>query len=249
MSKNQNMISKKAFAIWAFWILLSPAVFAQTAQELINQGDSLFSMGKFTESFEQYEKLDQEYLQSSPSMLLKMAYIKEGLGDMASTLYYLNRYALETRDRSTFEYMESTAKKSELSGYAFGDLELVMSFVYSFQQEVALLMLLVGTLILLWMVVKKRKNPEQPLHIEGIALTLLLACIFYWVNYMQVSQRGIIFQNHTYLMAAPSAAADVVEIVPKGHRLKIKGKKDIWYKVEWKDQVVYLKENQVRLIP
>jgi uncharacterized protein YgiM (DUF1202 family) len=64
---------------------------AAETRELV-KADSLFEQKKYTESFDLYEQiLDEEQL-ASPKMLLKMAFIKEGLGDYSRALYFLNVY-------------------------------------------------------------------------------------------------------------------------------------------------------------
>lgn len=243
------MIREKAIYLSVFFILCAHISFANSAQVILNQADSLYQVGKYTESFSLYEILDKDHRQQSPAMLLRMAYIKEGLGDISSSLYYLNRYALLTQQRAAFEYMESQAKKHQLIGYDFGDFELIMSFIFAHQDLISLLLLLFCALNLVFMAWKKRQNAKSKLGASGILFTLLLAATYYWINWLEIRPRAIIAQNHTYLMRSPSAAAGVVEIVPKGHRLLIEGKKDVWYKTSWNKETVYVKENQLLLIP
>src|ERR1041385_4283576 len=66
------------------------------SQKII-QADSLFRAKQYMQSLEVYQSLfsEQRY---SPAMLLKMAYIQEGLGKIGQTLYYLKLYHVATDD-------------------------------------------------------------------------------------------------------------------------------------------------------
>ena len=77
-----------------FAILCSPLQ-AQGPVETLAIADSLFEARKYTESFKIYQEIHGQN-QGSPSMLLKMAFIKEGLDDYPAALYYLNQYYLFT---------------------------------------------------------------------------------------------------------------------------------------------------------
>jgi uncharacterized protein YgiM (DUF1202 family) len=82
--------------------------------------------------------------------------------------------------------------------------------------------------------------------IAGVVLllisTLLLSIhIYYGENFSS----GIIADANTFIMKGPSPGSDVVERVGEGHRLEVIGKQDVWLKVRWRGEVVYVKENGV----
>ena len=78
--------------------------------------DSLFKVKQYTQSLKIYEEVlaSRQY---SPSMLLKMAYIHEGLGNVSQGLYYLNLYYQATGDHQTLLKMQELAVKNRLEGY------------------------------------------------------------------------------------------------------------------------------------
>ena len=55
-------------------------------------------------------------------MLLKIAYIKEGLGDITSAQYYLNEYYLATSNEQALQKMEDLAEANDLKGYQHNDI-------------------------------------------------------------------------------------------------------------------------------
>src|SRR3954469_12839623 len=100
---------------------------AQTSSYRLKIADSLYQTKKFTQSFEHYrEILNQK--QYTPAMLLKMAYIQEGLGNIGEAMYYLNLYFLVTNDKSALEKMEELAHKFNLQGYETTDADRVLTF-------------------------------------------------------------------------------------------------------------------------
>ncbi|MGB3465691.1 MAG: hypothetical protein WBA74_10490, partial [Cyclobacteriaceae bacterium] len=78
----------KNFQLFFFFSFcaLSHSVLADPGDRLTT-ADSLFQAKKYTESFELYEQIIVEDMAYSPAMLLKMAFIKEGLGDYSNALY------------------------------------------------------------------------------------------------------------------------------------------------------------------
>ena len=61
-------------------------------------------------------------------MLLKMAFIQEGLNHIGKAMYYLNLYYLASRDKTAIEKMEELATKDNLEGYKTTDKDHFLSF-------------------------------------------------------------------------------------------------------------------------
>src|SRR5688572_16230256 len=84
--------------------------FAQVSSHRLKTADSLFATKLYTQSFEHYEEilLQKQY---TPAMLLKMAFIQEGLNHIGRALYYLNLYYLATKDKTTLDKIQELANK------------------------------------------------------------------------------------------------------------------------------------------
>src|SRR5690349_5794198 len=93
---------------------------AQTSGFRLQTADSLFTAKRYTQSLEHYEEILRQR-QYTPAMLLKMAYIQEGLNNMGSAMYYLNLYYIATNDKSVLEKMDEMATKFGLQGYETTD--------------------------------------------------------------------------------------------------------------------------------
>ena len=235
----------KFFTLLCFSFALGPApVSAQSLSDNLQMADSLFSQQKFTESFEIYGTLLETYQQSSPQMLLKMAFIKEGLRDYSKALYYLNLYYLETTDKKALKKMEELAGAHSLSGYEYSDWEFFMMLYRKYNLYITYILLAVAILFFGSVFRQKAKYNKKPLA-AGFLLTFTLAILFYHVNFSTSYNRGIIVQTDAYLMDGPSSGADLVKIIDKGHRVKVIDKKDVWVEIEWEGNIAYIRENNI----
>lgn len=219
-------------------------VMAKDNPKDLELADSLFAERKYTQSFEIYDKILKSENLISPSMLLKMAYIKEGLGDYSNALYYLNLYYLQTHNKRALRKMEDLAKKYNLEGYKYTDMEFFMNVFYRYYSAIvyglsSLVLILIG-----YMVYKKLRLKINP-GFSLFYLFIVVGILFYVVNFGKRYQKGIIISPDTYLMDGPSSGAKLIAIADMGHRIHVLGKEDVWVKVEWKGSTAYIKENNI----
>src|SRR5258706_15718509 len=95
---------------------------AEAQTQNMTKADSLFRAKQYTQSLELYQSIFNEK-SYSPAMLLKMAYIQEGLGKIGPTLYYLKLYNLVSNDEQALNKMGELAAIFKLSGYAEKDAD------------------------------------------------------------------------------------------------------------------------------
>ena len=207
----------------------------------IKQADSLFRAKQYTQSLEVYQSLfsEQKY---SPAMLLKMAYIQEGLGKIGQTLYCLKLYHLATDDEQALRKMEELAGKFGLSGYERNDSSRLQQWID--KEVIVVQFILAAILFLICFLIFIRKDKEQKPWFAAAAIVLIAASIFYINNFY--SDNSVIVNNdRAYLMQGPSAGAPVVGVVAEGNQLELLGQNDVWLKVKWQDKIVYVKNNSV----
>lgn len=77
----------------------------------------------------------------------------------------------------------------------------------------------------------------------GLLLVLLLLN-----NFAHEGKLAIVTASDTYLMKGPSAGADVVEVVSKGHRVEVLGQKDVWVKILWNGHEAFIKSFNLKPI-
>jgi hypothetical protein len=219
---------------------------AQTSHYRLQMADSLFKTKRYTQSLEHYEELLRQH-QYSPAMFLKMAYVHEGLNQTGSALYYLNLYYLATKDDAVLEKIDDLATKYDLEGYETSDTGRFWTFYLDNHIYLSIALAVIIVLLLSIMFRTRRRLHTRPI---GSAIAVMALCILLFIHqqYGAIRSRAIIAQSSTYLMDGPSAGASVIDIVGDGHRVEVLGKRDVWLKIEWNDEVAYVKENAIRSV-
>lgn len=244
--KMQNIVYKflLLYSFLPLFTFFNPLMGQRSAQ--LSLADSLYAQQKFTQAYQAYEEVLETGV-ASPAMLLRMAYIQESLNNTTETLYLLNRYYQLTAERDALRKMEALAEEHQLQGYGYSDIDYVRNQLYQNRQYIVMgLMLLAGALLLL-MLYNKFRLKEKPVRI-GVAVIVLLAVLAYFVNIPLSREQAIVVKNYVPLMSGPSAGASVEQMINKGHRLQVLNKQDVWYKVQWGEQELFVKETSVAKI-
>jgi hypothetical protein len=226
-----------------FCCCLSSSSFSQTSTHRLTIADSLFKTKRYTQSFEQYKKiLDQK--QYTPTMLLKMAYIQEGLSNIGKAMFYLNLYFIASNDKSVLTKMETMAEKYKLHGYETSDADQLLSFYHDYHLYIGFALAAACCFMISLIIYTKRKTKRKPIA-SGIFSLLFIILFFIHINYGERITTGIISLPNTLVMEGPSAGAPVDEVVDEGHRVEILGTHDVWLKVKWNHKIAYIKNNNV----
>ncbi len=236
--------------IFRLLIFVSTLFSAQLAnsQEVTNEiilADSLFNQKKYTESLEVYEELLSVQKQYTPQMLLKMAFIKEGLKDYSKALYYLNLYYAKTTDKRALKKMEKLAKTNELNGYNYTDTEFFTMIYQRYANYLSIFLMAVAFFLLV--LLYKNRSDSKPIA-TGVFLSLVLLLLFYHVNNAGFFEKGIITESNAYMMKSPSSGADLMEIIDKGHRVNVTDKNDVWLEIEWEGEKGFVREGNISII-
>jgi uncharacterized protein YgiM (DUF1202 family) len=191
---------------------------------------------------EQYQAIlsQKEY---TPAMLLKMAYIEEGLNRAGQALYYLNLYYLATNDKMVLTKMEELASRNRLDGYENSDADIALALYYDYRQQITL-GLTAMAIFLLSLIYYRRREGQRPVATSVLLFTLLILLAVH-LNLGDQNDTGIVGEPNTYLMDGPSAGATVIAVIDEGHRVEIVGKTDVWYEILWNGNHAYIKENSL----
>ena len=237
----QKQASKFIALIFLSFFSAFPS-FAQVSQYRLYTADSLFDAKRYTQALAKFEGVinNGEY---TPAMLLKMAYIHEGLGNIAETQYFLQLYFLATNDASVHDKMMELADKNNLRGYQIEDQDRAILFLQNNRQYI---LMLIGSLLLLSfaLMIYQKRSQKRP-KVAFICVSIFSVLLVLSNVALAREHTYIIIQPNTYLMSGPSAGSDLVEIVEAGHKIRVKGKKDVWLRALWGDQVVYLREEKL----
>ena len=217
---------------------------AQTSHFRLKTADSLFQAKRYTQSLEHYEEILRQK-QYTPAMLLKMAYVYEGLNQIGSAMYYLNLYQIATNDKTVVTKMDELANKYNLEGYETTDSDRFRSFYLDNHLYISIALAALSILMVSVMYYTRFKLHQRPAG-SAIAVVALLIALFVHQQYGSERTRAIISSTFTYVMDGPSAGASVIDIVGDGHRVKVIGQRDVWTKIEWDDEVAFVKQHSIR---
>lgn len=242
----QTNLTKKMLLLVPF-LLWSGSMLGQTAEALLHQADTLFRARRYPESLGKYEQILHGSGQATPAMLLRMAFIEEGLGQYTQALYYLNLYYRRHPRQAVAIKMEDIAARHNLSGYQFSDLDFFFIW-YDRYYDYLMAGLLLLSFLLLAVAARKKRMGRFVLIRHGVGLILILLLNVVVLNLHSGAGQAIVHHDGAYLMNAPSAGARLVHIVPKGNRLAISGRQDIWLKTEWNGRTAYVRQHQVLVV-
>ncbi len=215
---------------------------AQVSAFRLKQADSLFQTKRYVQSLEHYQTI-LEQKQYTPAMLLKMAFIQEGLGHIGPALYCLNLYYDITHDQSVSNKMEELALKYNLTGYEYSDRHKIFSWYQQYSTYLSFVLSAVSIFLVsgIFFLTRNKRGVALP---AAFLITVLTGFLVH-VNMGQTFSSGIVSHSRTYLMAGPSAGADVIAVIDEGHRFDVIGKKDVWLKIKWNGETAFVKENNL----
>lgn len=216
--------------------------FGQISHYRLQQADSLFEAKQYTQSLEHYQAILQQK-QYSPSMFLKMAFIQEGLNHIGEALYYLNLYYLATHDNSTLDKMDELAAKFNLAGYEHTDADRALTVYHQYSPTISMGLAVVIFFLLSVAIFMKRRKLRPIVAVVFLAFFVVVLGIH--INFGERDTSAIITNPHTYLMEGPSSGASVYSVLNAGHRVSVLGRNDVWLKIRWDNQVVFVKENNL----
>ncbi len=244
----QNLCFKiSVFSVVFLLSFLKPA-YSQEHKISYAEADSLFQRQHYTEALTLYEQILEKEQRYSPQMLLKMAYIKEGLRDYTGAMYYLHLFYTKQPSRSVLKKMEELAQAHRLSGYEYNDLQFFKTQFSKYYMRMLELMLLAAVVTVTVMVVSWRKGHKFTGTFKtGFVLYLLF--ILYYINFLNLGRGGIIKNDQVAIMSAPSAGANWVATVSQGHKVPVTGEQDIWYEIKWKGETAYIRKNNLLQLP
>jgi len=208
----------------------------------LEKADSLFNTQKYTEAFGIYDSIFRSG-KATDAMLLKMAFIREGLDDYTGTLYYLDQYYQLTADKQVLYKMEELAKAHGLKGYQVDDRRFFLNILQSYQSQIMLALTAVIVVLFFGMYMLRRKGS----NVWGLAMVMVLLCLAlaFLVNGGLQENRALI-DKQALLMSGPSAASEPVERVNRGHRVEILDETEVWAEIRWEDRTVYIRNSKIR---
>lgn len=210
----------------------------------LKEADSLFQAQKYTEAFSMYTRILAQGEVSS-AMLLKMAFIQDASDNYAEALFYLDLYYRASADRQAVGKIEEIADEYGLSGYRYNDIHYFLALYETFKFHIIALLLSVSLLLFVYVFIKSRKGKKS--YITSVFQVFTVILLLVTINF-QATKNGIIMNDQTLLRSGPSAGAEPIEIIQKGHKVIILDQSEVWTKVLWDGEEVFVRNNRLKLI-
>lgn len=207
----------------------------------LSRADSLFDQRSYQEAMSLYQKNYKEGIYS-PAMLLKMAFVAEGMKDFENATLYLGKYYDINPDPQIITKMKALTKQNVLEGYEVSDSDRFLIFLSEHDQLIIIVLsglLLISMILVLVSVYRKSMAPVY------WPSFLLVGMLFLANNFLSSSNSGLITNSPTLILSDPTGAGELVQRVEPGHRVKIKSSEDIWYEIEWKGSRAFVKKSNV----
>ena len=204
----------------------------------------MFKAGAYEQAYPLYRQILRHERQVSPQILLRMAYVQEGLGHYPAALYYLNLAQVRQPRHSTWHKITELAQNQRVTGYPDSWRQsLIITFRRYYYRLLQLLLagaVIGGTLLLV-----RRRSVARG---WWLAYACYVGLIGVFLNVLGPNQTGIVASSHAALMGGPGAGAAWLTTAAAGDRLVVRGRQDIWYKVEWRGQPAYIRRSDLLLI-
>lgn len=227
--------------------MLIQLAYSQSNVEPLKKADSLYKSENFNASELIFEKTLPQIERPSNTIFLKLAAIKEQKGDFLKTLYYLNKAFEKKPNERILTKLNNIALQHDLKGYELSDFNFLILFYKQYSGFLVALMLSLGIYIFVVLFIKKYNKSYIPMN-QKVFLFIYLIGIAVLLNLPEKYHQGIINRDGVLLRTEPSAGAQVVESIGKGNRLNVIGGNDIWKRVYWNEQFLYIKENDVWMV-
>jgi len=211
--------------------------------KLISDGDSLFASQRFSESKEQYLKLFFERKVSTPSTLLKLAFIEESMDNFVMSIFFLHQYYLFNPNRAVKSKIEEMANQKKLNGYSIDEADYAYFLYRNYAQFLEAGFLIFSFILFLFLLNRKRKGVSLG-YIPVFTLIFLFASAYFY-NFHLPYKRAILLQDRALLMSGPSSGSSVIDVLSQGHRLEWIEENDIWLEVKWNEKKGWLKKSEL----
>ncbi len=210
----------------------------------IQHADSLFVQKKYTQAFNIYDSLYNKEGYQSEQMLLKMAFIKEGLNDYTNAIYYLNQYYELTYEDKTLDKISELAEAHKLKGYKYDDVRFFESVFNQYKSEIMWTVLVLAMLITLISLLKYFRNKK--VSFSSVIFVVLLSIAGYLINLLPDFRENGIITEKALIYSLPSSGSEVLETAEKGRRVKILDEIGVWKVISYNDKEAYIKSNLIR---
>lgn len=243
----QDCRPKKVLFFFVFCFSLLQRADAQSATNWFKTGDSLFAAGRLNRARTAYERGLAQDQRASPEVYLKLAYLAEQRRDALQAQFFLNQYYERRPNERILTRLSTTARAQGWDGYELNDLNFLWLLYKQYAGYLIGILLVLAVYIFGVLLIKRvKRQPIQSRHL--VIFVLYLLGIGVLVNAPATYRQGIVNRDAVLLRAEASHGAPVRYRIDRGHRLNVLGSSDIWLRVVWNSEFVFVKQSDVWLI-
>lgn len=235
---------KKIIFYLFFFLGISQLAQSQTSTQLRNEAKKYYKAQNIGKSIAKYEKIWENDGYLHLKEFQRLSYLKSKTGDYTENLYILSLILKKSPSISILNEIKRIAQESNIEGYDFNQFEILMLTFSAFRLPVLCIILVLLCFIFSVIVYKSFTKNHVKIQLKVffcffLLLTIILIKISQFNNVLIVKIDNCILRNQ------PSASGRAITELPKGTRLKKVSSDDIWIKIDWKNQDLYIKQDQV----
>tara|TARA_B000000475_G_scaffold215605_1_gene177913 strand:+ start:2670 stop:3380 length:711 start_codon:yes stop_codon:yes gene_type:complete len=224
-----------------FFFLLLISSHSRGNENLLLKGDSLFELKKYVEAKEYYDILYFDKELYTNSMLLKLAFIENGLGNFEKSIFYLSKHKKEDDNEIIDQNLFNLVTENDLKTYDNSDYDYLLKIYKTNKQYIIIFLLTVLLTVFCLNIIRRKRNQK----IKYIKTFFTLSVIIMLMINIKGAQEGIILNENTFIMNNPSSGSDVYQIIKKGEKIKIISESEVWYEVELENQRKYIRKKNI----
>lgn len=231
--------------LFSLLILLTITItvgYTQSLEKELVKADSLYEKKQYISAIKIYKKIYNEG-NSSPAMLLKLARIEEGMGNLGQSMFYLEKYYQFTKDEKVIDYLKETSENKKAIGFDYGFTYQANLF---YKEWKVYFQLLLSILIFfsLGMIIKHQNSLQKKKTYFAIALIPILIVAF--LNNYNGKSEAIVISSPSYLLEGPSSGSNLIEQISVPAKIQVKNQVDVWSKVIFEDKEAYIKTSRIK---
>ncbi|MGM0579630.1 MAG: tetratricopeptide repeat protein [Bacteroidota bacterium] len=216
--------------------------FTQSLEKELVKADSLYEKKQYLSAVKIYDKIFQEG-HSSPAMLLKLAKIEEGMGNLGQSMFYLEKYYQLTKDENALNYLEDTTDEIAAIGFDYG---LIYKADLFYKEWKLYFQLFFSIVIFLGLGLMIKNHNSTPKKNNYFAMAIIPILIVAFLNNYNGKSDAIVTITPSYLLEGPSSGANLVEKVNTPAKIQVKNQIDVWSKVIFEEKEAYIKTSQIK---
>ncbi len=236
-------MSTQVFKISVLILLFSP-IMLRGNNDLLITGDSLFKEEKYFDAKKYYDSIFYHKDMFSYSMLIKMSFIEESLGNFEKSIYYLSFYKKRKENIEVDNSLQNIIDKNKLKNFENSDFDFFESKFFIYKYYIIYLLLALSILIFTYNFFRIYKEKEISYIKSFFIINISLLMVLNFNN----NSKGIISKNNTFIMYNPSSGSDVYNKINKGEKVEITGQTDVWYEIKIDKERRYIRKKNLLMI-